>query len=281
MAHRSYGAVEFILALIPFVFSCLLVIVIKGVNESYLAPSEVFLTISMMIAVTVPLRFFSGALRQMRMFLVAYRCTSKFFEVVEYRQGDGLAEDCENIGVGELSMIDCFYSADQGGAVMEINNTFNQSSKTNKKKKYPKKPTPKQTPRRVGSISAFSNLLSSNRRTLKPQNKSRNGKEVLRINNFYVDKGEKICVIGKEGSGKLYFFQSILGELQKESGTFSKNGRVVLLDMENQKYLKGTIRDNIVLGEEYLADRFLQICEVVGLNLDKYEGRDLTEIIEG
>lgn len=53
------------------------------------------------------------------------------------------------------------------------------------------------------------------------------------------------------------------------------------MDMDNPKFLKGTIRENIILGHEFYKDKFNKILEVVDFNLDKYEGRDLTEIVEG
>jgi ABC-type transport system involved in cytochrome bd biosynthesis fused ATPase/permease subunit len=53
------------------------------------------------------------------------------------------------------------------------------------------------------------------------------------------------------------------------------------MDMQNPKFLKATIRENIILGQEFYEKKFNKILEVVDFNLDKYEGRDLTEIVEG
>ena len=56
---------------------------------------------------------------------------------------------------------------------------------------------------------------------------------MLQIDKFYVEKGQKVCVIGREGSGKDYFFVAIMAELKKEVGIFKRNGKIVYLDMDN------------------------------------------------
>ena len=87
--------------------------------------------------------------------------------------------------------------------------------------------------------------------------------------------------MGKEDSGKEYFFLAIMAELKKESGILKRNGKVVYLDMDNPKFLKGTIRTNITLGQEFFIEKFKEICRIVKLKLKKYPGRDLTEMVEG
>lgn len=51
--------------------------------------------------------------------------------------------------------------------------------------------------------------------------------------------------------------------------------------MDDQKFLKATIRENIILGSEFFEKKFQKICKVVGLKMNRYPGRDLTEIVEG
>ena len=137
-------------------------------------------------------------------------------------------------------MIDCSFTADEGNTVKKINDIFDNVNA-------------KQADRTFKSrLPHIAFKAQQQPQTLR--------KIVLQIDKFYVEKGQKVCVIGKEGSGKDYFFLSIMAELKKETGIFKRNGKIVYLDMDNQKFLKGTIRENITLGEEYLADKFKEIC---------------------
>ena len=77
--HTSLGIVEFVLIMTPFIFSCTIVTTYNLFNSEEVKTTQIFTVISMMIAVSVPLRNFSESLRLYRMFLVAYKCTSKFF----------------------------------------------------------------------------------------------------------------------------------------------------------------------------------------------------------
>ena len=51
--------------------------------------------------------------------------------------------------------------------------------------------------------------------------------------------------------------------------------------MDDQRFLKRTIRENIVLGSDFDESKFKKICSIVGLDINKYKGNDLTEIVEG
>lgn len=274
--HRSYGYIEFILQVIPFLFSCVIVIAYKAIIGQEVTSSQTFTIISMMIAVTVPLRQFSDSLRRMRLYQIAYTCISKFFKIVKEKQVDNCLLHTDGLEVGEIAMTGCFFLAETGAVIKEINDTFENASLG--------------IPQTRHKNRQFSIVRSKRRRTTlirveseKPAENRTSTQQRIALKNitFSVSKGEKICVLGAEGSGKFVFFLALLGELTLESGHFGKKGKVVFLDMDNQKFLKSTIRENIILGMEYFADKFNNICEVVGLNLDKYIGRDLTEIIEG
>ena len=108
-----------------------------------------------------------------------------------------------------------------------------------------------------------------------------NLKNVLKNISFKIRKGEKVCIIGREGCGKKELFLALMREIQRKLGTVKHKGKIAYIDMDNPKYLKATIRENIILGKEFYADKFNRILKVVDFNLDKYEGRDLTEIVEG
>lgn len=278
--HGSYGVIEFILILTPFLFSCVIITAFNFASEG-IETSQAILVISMMVAVAVPLRSFSESLRKTRIFQVAYKCASKFFETI-IENGKGKCNwDEDGLETGEVSWIDCFFVSDEGLAVKKVQDVFNQAAPKDFKK------SKSQEFSNLRAYTLVKSYTMNKCQVLPFDSKESSGHEigykktVLKGVSFGVKRGEKICVIGREGCGKNELFLGILCELNMSSGIFKKKGKIAYLDMNNPKFLKASIRENIVLGEQYFKDKFENILRKVDLNIMKYHGGEMMEIVEG
>ena len=123
--HDNYGFVEFVLVLTPYIVSSLEVSISSWISGNEISSSITFTIMQLIIAVNVPLRTFSDSLDKMKTYFVAYKCTSKFLELVEEKKPNDCRWDSKNIKVGEITMIDCRFTADDGVTVKIINDIFN------------------------------------------------------------------------------------------------------------------------------------------------------------
>lgn len=64
-----------------------------------------------------------------------------------------------------------------------------------------------------------------------------------------------LLVVGKIGSGKTSFLQSIMDETEKTSGTHKVNGKIAYVE-QKPFIFTGTISDNICFGLQYAECRF-------------------------
>lgn len=132
LVHRSYGVIEFILILTPFLFGVVIAILYNFTSESKIEASQTITIVSMMVAVTIPMRALSDSLRQWRIAEVAYKCINSFFETLIYRKKE-LVDD-SGIRIGEVEFSNCYFVSDQGASVKRVNDVFNEVSKEDLKK---------------------------------------------------------------------------------------------------------------------------------------------------
>jgi hypothetical protein len=78
--HLSYGVIELMLILSPFVCGIIIRLLYKLITNIQIQTSQTISFVSMMVAVTVPLRAFSDSLRMWRIAKVAYKCINTFFD---------------------------------------------------------------------------------------------------------------------------------------------------------------------------------------------------------
>jgi ABC-type multidrug transport system fused ATPase/permease subunit len=98
---------------------------------------------------------------------------------------------------------------------------------------------------------------------------------------FTVAAREKICIVGDENSGKHDLFLAIMRELIRSNGTFSLKGNTCYLDMNNPKFIRDTIKENILLGRPFVKEKYLRLLGLVDLRLSKYPLKDRTFVVEG
>jgi ABC-type multidrug transport system fused ATPase/permease subunit len=104
----------------------------------------------------------------------------------------------------------------------------------------------------------------------------------LSVQNFNVDPGEFVLVVGAVGSGKSAFINAIIGELDSETGYYKYYNGSLSYASQSPWIVNGTIRDNIVMGRYFDYERYKTVLQVTGLvkDLQTFDGKDLTEIGE-
>ena len=91
--------------------------------------------------------------------------------------------------------------------------------------------------------------------------------------------GQLVGVTGPVGSGKTSLLMTILGEIPISSGKMSCIGKIAFVSQTPWVY-SGTVRDNIVFGQEFYEQKYRKIIEVCDLekDIESFTKRNLTEI---
>lgn len=102
---------------------------------------------------------------------------------------------------------------------------------------------------------------------------------LLKNINLSIEKGEKICVAGFNGSGKSLLLQLIAGLYEGYSGSISYNGvslsswmkedlhKHIGDSLSSEDIFKGSLEENITLGKESISfDDLQEAIEIVGLS---------------
>ncbi len=96
-----------------------------------------------------------------------------------------------------------------------------------------------------------------------------------------VDQGELVGVVGATGSGKTSLLISLLGELHKQQGRVRVRGDVAYVSqlawLPNE-----SIRDVILFGREFDAEKYNRCLQVCGLDVDiaEFNHGDMTKVGE-
>jgi ABC-type multidrug transport system fused ATPase/permease subunit len=101
--------------------------------------------------------------------------------------------------------------------------------------------------------------------------------------NVSIAQGEHIALVGKVGSGKSLFLQTILGEFKSQSGDISCFTKHIGYVSQESYIMNATIKENLILGRVDINDQMIQEALRVTLleyDVKKFEGGLLTEIGE-
>ncbi|KAM7277127.1 hypothetical protein ACFE04_018993 [Oxalis oulophora] len=99
--------------------------------------------------------------------------------------------------------------------------------------------------------------------------------------NLKIKRGMKVAICGTVGSGKSSLLSSILGEIQKSSGSVKICGSKAYVP-QSPWILTGDIRENILFGNPYQSakyDRTVKACALIK-DFELFSNGDLTEIGE-
>lgn len=104
---------------------------------------------------------------------------------------------------------------------------------------------------------------------------------VLKQISVEIPKGLLTVVLGEVGAGKSSLLSAILGEMRMIKGEISKHGSVAYVP-QAPWILSGTVRDNILFGNEYDGDRYTEVLAACALDMDicYMRGGDLAMIGE-
>lgn len=83
--------------------------------------------------------------------------------------------------------------------------------------------------------------------------------------NFKASKSELACIVGKVGSGKSAFLQSILGDLHKSSGLVTVKGHVAYV-AQAPWIINATVKNNILFGAKFdpvFYQRTIEACALI------------------
>lgn len=97
---------------------------------------------------------------------------------------------------------------------------------------------------------------------------------IIRNLSLQIKPRDLVLIVGRVGSGKSSTLMSMLGELPIASGRLEVNGKISYASQEAWIF-SGTIRDNILFGLSYDADRYNEVIRVCSLE------RDIEILIDG
>lgn len=85
--------------------------------------------------------------------------------------------------------------------------------------------------------------------------------------NMHVKPGKLCAIIGPVGAGKSSLLQVILGELPLSNGSIAVGGDIAYSSQEPWLFV-GTVRQNILFGQPYNAERYKEVIKVCALKRD-------------
>lgn len=280
----SQGVSEVILNLFPFVFVSVSMSIYHFLNVGPLSNLDsIRLMLCAIAPMAVPLRVFIDSFYKYRLFQTASDEIEKLLSKLKQKSKPKKNDKQGNRYA--ISMSNCDFVKD------EI-----------KKKSYDELINPKkgeldgQLPRhivfrdRLGKRTFGYQVLGSEEYRKKQNDlykRFMNAKSQTNVNfclkniTFQVHEKEKICIVGDENSGKHDLFLAIMRELIRSNGSFSSKGTICYLDMNNPKFIRDTIKENVLLGRPFEKDVYLDLLKLVDLRLSKYPLKDRTFVVEG
>ena len=108
---------------------------------------------------------------------------------------------------------------------------------------------------------------------------------MLKNINIKIGQSDFIAIVGPVGSGKTSLLLSLLGELDRSTGTISMNDNHdgIAIVTQDAWIFNGTIRENILFGAFYNPEWYRKVIDACALMTDigAWPAGDLTEVGEG
>lgn len=129
-------------------------------------------------------------------------------------------------------------------------------------------------------------MMRSMKTLVIPNMKSTSRKVRKRIVNISLDleiqPKEKILVASNFGNiSDSEFLLNLLGETRISEGLLQVYGNIGFVDLGNFHFLKGeSIKENVLMGEKFFKSRYKEICGVCGLEMSKFPGGDMMQILK-
>ena len=110
--------------------------------------------------------------------------------------------------------------------------------------------------------------------------KAGKGHRLLKRINLNIFNNKKVCITGNVSSGKSSLLMALAGELKLGKGLMGIKGSVGYVNLSERVFFNGTLRENIIMDQEYKVARYNNVIQTVGLDLSMYLAKDLTEVLE-
>lgn len=291
--HLATGIAEVLLTLSPFLFTALAMslFTFSKIGEESERDST-RLMVCAMAPMTIPIKVITDSLYKRRLFVSSFALVVEFLESLRSKDG---AEDeiVESTGPEKvrttgvvIKLTGCSFLRDHN-----MQETFETIV-------HPKKDTISEKENRfvifkdpLNKVSTHFEIKADDEARKKQKQLverfttggkgSSNVSFCLSNINLKVNAKMKICVVGDETAGVNDFFLAIMKELILADGQMTVKGRACYLDMNNPKFIRDTIKENILLGREFKKDMYLNLCNLVQLRLKKYPLKDRTVVVEG
>ena len=113
------------------------------------------------------------------------------------------------------------------------------------------------------------------------QQKNESEESSLQFIDFTAEKGSLTVITGPVGSGKSTLLSAIAGEVPDQNGAITFKGTVVYVP-QIAWIFSGTIRENILFGEQYEEDKYNRVIEACALtqDIEKFPDCDQTMVGE-
>lgn len=291
--HLATGIAEVLLTLSPFLFTALamsLFTFAKIGEESERDSTR--LMVCAMAPMTIPIKVITDTLYKRRLFVTSFAMVLDFLDSL--RSKDGAEEEIAPVKAAGrtrstaniIKLTGCSFLRDHN--MQETFETIVNPKKASEKMKLDRFVIFKDPLNKTSANFQIKEDEESKKRQKNLVEKfttggtgSGNVSYCLRNINLKVNAKMKICVVGDENAGVNDFFLAIMKELILAEGQMNVKGRACYLDMNNPKFIRDTIKENILLGREFNKELYIMLCELVELRLKKYPLKDRTIVVEG
>lgn len=91
----------------------------------------------------------------------------------------------------------------------------------------------------------------------------------------------KVLLVGDQSDDFENFIYTLMGQTHLTAGSIKYRGEILYEDADSATFVLGeTLRQNILMGEVYIHKRYRKVLGVVGLDISRFEGEDLIEVLE-
>jgi ATP-binding cassette subfamily C (CFTR/MRP) protein 4 len=95
-----------------------------------------------------------------------------------------------------------------------------------------------------------------------------------------LERGHLYCVIGPVGCGKSALLLTLAGELEPTIGMIERRANTTAYANQDPWIMGGTVRENIIMGDEFDRDRYEEVIYACGLreDLERFHSGDQTMV---
>jgi ABC-type multidrug transport system fused ATPase/permease subunit len=291
--HLATGIAEVILSLSPFIFTAIAVTIFHYSKLSEESESDsTRLMVCALAPMTIPIKVITDSLYKRRLFISSFALVLQFLDSLREK---AMIEDTEkNQKAGGkikshtvvVRLVNCSFLRDNSKK-----ETF--ATIINPKKEEFKENMPRfvlfKNPDTKGTLMYEVKFTEEERKNQAEMARQYNtgaggGENVnycLKNLSLKVTARMKVCIVGDENSGVSDFFLALMKELLSAEGSMILKGTACYLDMNNPKFIRDTIKENILLGRPANKELYTILNELVGLRLSKYPLKDRTVIVDG